>query len=338
MQFDKRLNVTDNNYLNITVRNDTNNIVLAKYDETRSKVLIDNPSDYYLSVNRFDLPVGAIPIFNFKHQNNDRALPGIYSVTMVNLTNSPPEHQEYFINNMNGTGVFIIQTFIDMANTAINTACGIVGILDIPVIFFEPTTQLISIEFSNSANWLGNHLTANWQLWFNFQAFNKFAQIYVEAPFGYNGPTGKSFKVVVKDNYNGNFNGTYYDMSQEFPWVSQWTDVSMIVFTTSKLPVNKENLAAKQSNGNPIEISVITDFIPFKTNSLSEERTTLTYNANPARLIDLIGNLPIRSFDIQAFYVDNDGIFYPIYLQPSYSMSIKLAFYKKSLYSNAWNN
>jgi hypothetical protein len=338
---DKRLVTCDHNYLNISVRNTkTNEDILAKYQETRSTVIIENPNEHYLAVVRFEIPLNLVPIFNLKYIANDPANPLIYSVTLKNGVN---ELQVFLLNNQsNGNvGIYTIQSFIDIVNIAINTGATALG-MDIPLVSFDPKSQLCTIYFTNNANWLGDANTAVWQLWFNKPLFDKFAQFYVQIPFGYNGPNGKFAKYYVQDNFNGNYitvgaNPGYY-MTQEFPFVSQWDEVASIVIVSTKIPVNKEDISLRGDNGNNILISAISDFIPIRYGSLSRERYTIEYTPESFILLDMNSNMPLRTFDFQVYYVDLDGILYPLYLAPYSRMSLKLGFFKKSLFSNAWTN
>lgn len=331
---DPRLLNYDNVYLNIINRNRTNLPILARYEETRSKAIITNPSEYFLGVVSFDLPIGTIPIFKVKYLNDTDL---IYSFT---VKNGVLEYQQYFQNTLDvGDDIFIIQDFLDIANNAIAAACAVVGLPDVPVIYFEPTTQLMTIQFSDNANWLGDFNTATWQLWANFPAFDKFAQLQAEAPYGYNGPNGKSFRYVVKNNFSGNYTpGVGYSMVQEFPYVSQWSDLGSIVFATNRLPVNKEDISFRADTGNSAQFSILYDYLPNRYGDVQTERINVTYKQDQPRLINLVSSDPLRSFDIQVFYVDLEGKIYPLYIQPENRFVIKLGFFKKSMFSNAWTN
>ena len=151
----------DHFYYNTIINNSTDNVVPAIYKDVRSDAILQNPEDYTLSIVRFSLSSGVLPIFNFKPLpgskttgNQDLNL-GKYSVTLsyngvdvqqyltfilnrlnpnapqtnkdnVNWNyNNPPNLSDWLTinsSNYNYYQVFDYQNFLDMINAALFTA------------------------------------------------------------------------------------------------------------------------------------------------------------------------------------------------------------------------
>jgi hypothetical protein len=348
---DTRLAIPDNQYLNIRIYNSSkNNRLNVEYQETRNSPVISDPSQYYMSVMRFSLPLGAIPLFRFKFYNNDPAQGSIYSITIVNGALESKQQLVFNLPNLSGRySIYQVQQIIDMVNIAIEDGCLAVGIAaPYPYAFFRPETQLITMHFPDDPNWVSTYapgnppfiITSPYQLWMNYECYNLFRSLQIlYLSTDYDPPNGKAYYVVVQDLLNGNYTpGSGYNMPEEFPTVAAWSDIVSIVFTTSLIPINKEAIAVRLASGDSISLSIITDIILERTSTLGIERTDLLYIADPLRLIDMKSSLPLRSFDFQVYYTDSEGVFYPAILEPSSICTLKMGFFKKSLYSNSWNN
>lgn len=125
---------------------------------------------------------------------------------------------------------------------------------------------------------------------------------------------------------------------QEGNAISTWNSLSSLVFLTSALPVQVENIpytsVPSLQNGSQIGsasfLPILTDFIPDLTQA-KDNRIQFTYYANPYRLVQLNWNIPIRRIDLQIFWQDKFQNLYPIYVSGNSLNSIKLVFIKKDL-------
>jgi hypothetical protein len=76
----------DRIYYNVTLRNENpvgnDSPVPARFEEERVQPLLDNPSDYYLTISRFTVPGALIPIFVFPIQNFREAVSNINSIPL----------------------------------------------------------------------------------------------------------------------------------------------------------------------------------------------------------------------------------------------------------------
>lgn len=140
----------DHFYYNIEINNQTDKPINASFKETRDSAILQNPSEYTVSVIRFAINSGLIPIFNFvpvpgsNGSGNLNLNKGVYSVTLEygddvyqenviyalnNYTlgdyENPPNIQNWkTINEENYEyyQIFDYENFIDMINSALATA------------------------------------------------------------------------------------------------------------------------------------------------------------------------------------------------------------------------
>lgn len=327
---DVRLQNPDNVYVDVQLSNDTDAIKIAQYSTTRSNPIVAKANDYYLAVARFEIPNNDIPLFIFKDDT--------YAVTMVNGGVSSKVFLQYVTPPGNiSKSIYAIQTFLDSLNDAITTACGNVGIAEIPRVYLNRDNQLQGIKFSNNPNWLGATTTPIWQMWMNWELFYFFQTMQVYFAGAFNPPSGLAYKIIVKDNYDGNYTvGTGYNMTQETPLLSLYVSILNIIIATTTLPVNAELIAIKQGDTSS-SFNTIADFVPGQVANYSDNFTPYIYNPAFYRLTDLLSNGPLNKLDFSIYYTDADGNVSPLYLLPSQKMTIKFIFVKKSLYNNEYN-
>lgn len=341
---DNRLSSPDNVYSNILLSNDeTNKAQIAQFNVTRSESYLPKANDYYMAVARFEIPNNNIPLFIFKEQTYGICMVnGAASSTVYCTLNPAP-------GNLN-RAIYNVQTFLDTVNIAIETACTAVGIADIPRVYLELPSQLQKIRFSSNANWLGSGTTPVWQLWMNWELFYFFQtmQVYFTGsyigqllapppPPGNNLYDAKGYKIVVKDNYNGNYvAGTSYTMSQETPLLALYISILNLIVATSSLPINGELISVRQGSTSAT-FNTIADFAPGQVANYSDNFTPYIYNPAFYRLIDLNSASPLNKLDFTIYYSDADNNISPLYLLPSQKLTVKLVFVKKALYNNEYS-
>ena len=119
----------------------------------------------------------------------------------------------------------------------------------------------------------------------------------------------------------------YWELRQQLQTLYNFYDLQSIIFTAPSLPIRSEWLTARGTNGASINQPIVTDFIP----QLNNDRSNFTYNANPYRLIDCLGNTEIKRFDFRVCYSNKAGEIKPLMLQPRQGMSVKFAFILRSV-------
>lgn len=166
----------DNIYYNIEISNSINKSgnadprgIQAVYSENLTQPIINNPSDYYLSIIRFAIPGSGIPIFTMDIQPNQPD-PNLtpYSFTLrYGLTNSRvyimfknwnnepvPDQPIPYRKNVPYYFVYEYNQMIQMMNTALKQAFDalviavaptVLPVTEPPFFLYDETTQLISI-------------------------------------------------------------------------------------------------------------------------------------------------------------------------------------------------
>lgn len=129
-------------------------------------------------------------------------------------------------------------------------------------------------------------------------------------------------------------------VEQEYSTISNWTPVSSVVFTSSTLPINVNSLSAPviYVNNQIIQNSNNSNFAPIITDISSNEmvyKPNLLYVPSAQyRLVDLLTNSPINNIDIQVYWKDRFGNLNPFLFGSGATCTIKIAFFKKSLFNN----
>lgn len=348
---------SDNVYVNVSIDNTIynralqDNYLTAKYDQTSTYPILQNPSEYYLSIVRFSIPTDNIPIFFFPldiYQTNvnvsnleigvETALGTSFSdlVTFVpqNKDLSPPQitilppSPPYFTPNDTINPyyeLFNIQPFLDMINDALaaaitNSALGVPA----PYYIFDPKTELISLVVTQA------FIATNASIFMNTLLAKYLFGFYLEFKFGY-------YYHNLSDIPFGSPVGGPYVFIEEFSSVDQWFDITKVVITSSSLgstpEFNPSVSLSSQINSTSNQIPIITDFaVSFP--SLREYSSTLVYNpTSQYRLIDLNTNTPISRVQFQFYWQNKHQQLIPILISPNQSIEIKLAFVKKSLYN-----
>jgi hypothetical protein len=123
-----------------------------------------------------------------------------------------------------------------------------------------------------------------------------------------------------------------YEMKQEFKTLFFWNTMKKIVFISNTIPIKQEYLPGSTNVGFNTTVSdnskfILTDFEPLQDNPI---RSYLQFFVTgPYRLMDLISTTPLKTFDVQIYWQDDDQNLYPLDIVPGNSFSIKFLFQKK---------
>jgi hypothetical protein len=385
----------DQIYFDVTVTNFQSTTTIPPvfyYNEQRTMPFIQNPEDYYLSIQRFTVETGSIPVFIPSIQpnqgNRDRT---IYSITLeytdplLGTATSgqvfidwvpedrgaaipPPPNQTQNGIQVLDTGYYnaysyqywciLISGFFQRAYDALVISATGLGIT-LPSDF---APQLVWDTTSNTATLyadvLGydqnpNNLNTQIKIFWNAPLFYLFSS-FPAFQFGFNQPLGKNFQLLPF--FLGSAGTTpildvntvvppaapvvlFYAIAlyQEVSTVANMTPVSSIVFTSNTLPIHPSQVSTPlvfnnsqqiALGGNNADIAnIITDLVTDSGNY----RPNLVYTPSAEyRLITLNGNRPLFNLDLQIFYRVKTGQLIPFRLASGQSVTIKIAFLKKS--------
>ena len=362
------------------------------YNESRTMPFVHNPEEYYLSIQRFTVETGTIPVFIPAIQPNqgNRDLT-IYSITLeytdpvLGTINSgqvfiewtpedkgaalpPPPNQTQNGIQVLETGYYnaysyqywctLISGYFQQAYDDLDTAAIAAGITlpsgFAPQLNWDTTSNTATLfadvlGYDQNPNNLNPQIKIYWNapLYYLFSSFPAFQ-------LGYNQPLGKNFQLLP---FFLGATGTtpvldvntvvppaaatvlFYAISlyQEVSTVANMTPVSSIVFTSNTLPIHPSQVSTPlvfnnnqqiALGGNNADIAnIITDLVTDSGNY----RPNLVYTPSAEfRLITLNGNRPLFNLDLQIFYRVKTGQLVPFRLASGQSVTIKIAFLKKS--------
>lgn len=136
----------------------------------------------------------------------------------------------------------------------------------------------------------------------------------------------------------------YYKFPQQYPTLEYWSSLRKIIITSNTIPVKNEYVPATNNLQNAINVDqsgvnvsypILTDFVPNISAAAGESRSIAYYvPTSQYRLVDLISTNPLQKIDIRIFWEDRDGNLYPLEISIFQQASLKLGFFKKSLYNS----
>lgn len=331
-----------NCYFNCVINPAFNNAA-AIYDETLTIPLLDNPSEYFCSVVRFQIPLNAIPFFHFpldRNQNNANVSDLILGIRTVGLVKYPqrviyvPNNNlpvptttrviaPFWTNNQaisDYYSVFSINQMITLFNNTLVTAITAAGLVGPTAIYsYNASTQLITLTV-NAA-----FLAAGCTIFMNDACENFLASFQLFE--NYDVTVGDDFYHVI----------TSAVTVEDYNAMSLWFDLRRIIVTSNSLPVRFESVPAQNEpggigNGLVSYQPILTDFI-IGLDDVNTASCIAIYNPSAQyRLIDMTSHTPINKVHIALSYSDKYNNQFPIKLDRSQSASVKLGFFKRSLY------
>jgi hypothetical protein len=150
-------------------------------------------------------------------------------------------------------------------------------------------------------------------------------------------------KVYTKNNQIYNYNyGTltppspqpvYYQITQEYSIFQYWCSLRRIVITCGNIPINQEYVSILRDPGSNASFPILTDFIPPLDQNFDSRSIAYYVPPGQYRLIDMNSNDSLQHIDMRILWVDTNDNVYPLELPIFQKASVKLAFFKKCLYT-----
>jgi len=277
----------------------------------------------------------------YSPQNLEAVVPSAPSFTTSKLQNNQTGYYD----------IYNYQYFIYLVNQTFNTAFTNLNAQVVGAGLVLPTIHAPVMDWNVSdstavitADQAGyNDTTANYiKIYFNpsfYQLFSSFP-IIIE---GFGLGLGKNVRLVTASLGGSNVvnyppvNPTYVGLQvyQEFSTVALWTPITSIVFTSNTLPVVTTQLSAPLiffdgstfvGGGNSNVAQVITDFVADE----AKYKPQLVYEPSAQyRLVNLTGNRPLYTFDLNVFYKNRVGELIPFRLSSGSSATIKILFSRR---------
>ena len=316
----------DPNYIYFNINSFFEGQTTFDFAENRVKEIMSNPSEYELSVERFQVPAIAIPIrFN---KPNEFRISLQYNATRIdeyvvfpNSTLQPPLYSPYI-------GVW---HYNELAQGISNTLKSLHDQMKIAEPTFAPTkpiymdyeanTQLFPLYVQTS------YLNTNIKLIFDANLYTLFSSFQ-----SYDQPSlislgNDEFVILLKDNGNNSttVGGYNFKIQQQFSTIALMSVLRNIVFESNSIPIVPELLGQSSKN---VTRLVITDFLTPRQ-GISDRSSIQYYVQGPRRWIPLSSSQELRKMDIKISWEDQDGNLYPIVSDFRNPMSVKLVFRKK---------
>lgn len=348
-------------YLDLQVKNNFNTgniksqVVLT---DNRNTPIVQNASNYKMSVVRFTCDTNFLPVFlvTIKPEQSDPNLT-IYSVTLENngfFVTKPiiwsPEMSAPVppspSSNPNGnqqalTSYYYLlnyQHFIKLINKAYKEAMDELKILDVSLIgipepyLFWNTDNLTAEMRGVSTNFNVENLS-HVNIYMNVSLYALFSSFSAKETFLSN---ERDYKLKLESNNTSNIVGSNVILKQNYSTIANWSPVSSIVFASTILPIRPSNISSPITyrNGlilpaggsNNSTINIISDI---STNEQSFKPNIIYNPSAEYRFIDLLSSGPISNVNILVFWKSKTGLFVPLVLNSGSSASMKILFQKK---------
>jgi hypothetical protein len=348
---------------------------IAKYTVDKTLPILDKASDYYVSVIRFAIPLASIPIFIMPiipNQSNPNLTPLIIGIN-YNGVQTPVQVQ--FYSDENSTPpiqnqptqvitfyyyIYTYQSLINMLNIALSTAFISSGMaaafpgVSAPFFIYNPVTQLISLIVNSIFTEITSPATSLPVIFINESSLTylgSFQYYHV----GYNQPNGYDYIFVLSNLYPYNPSNPpptqqvipnasmlypaagpgYYIYTENYSTIEYWFSLRKIVLTSNTIPIPNEFVPGQFNNNVAAGMPILTDFVP-ALQYAGESRAIAFYNPSAQyRLIDLINDNPLYKIDISLLWQDVQGNLYPIEIPLYQQASVKLGFFRKTLYKQS---
>jgi hypothetical protein len=312
----------DKVYYNIDIKNETNERIIPNFSVNRVSAILDNPSNYEMSIVRLSVPLTSIPLFLFKDDD--------FKVSLKVGNNEYTEPLIWIPNNAvysDDKNVYSIQHLLDMINNAWGgvfltlKANNVVTSTAPPFMRHSSDTNLITLHVPQS------YLADNIEIYTNsnmHRRLHSFYDFYNE--FVSDGDL--NYRYIVQnlfDNY-ATYNGVdYYTFTQQFPSIASLTDIKSIQIISSSIPVNRELLGGQLNTLNDF----LTDFEPIESNTFSSNGYYQYFPEGPRHYIDLLSNEPMKRIDLQIKWTTKNRQTETLFLVPDESISMKVLFRRK---------
>ena len=348
-------------YYNAGFTNTTGRAQLATLVDARTDAILANPSDWLMSVVRFDVDIRTIPI-NIPTLLNPNPVfppltfPGSYTTTSsitlkrLNVYYTQPVVYLETDRSAGGPTIYNYQNWLDFVNTALAAAFTASGAAGSPPLFiFDPITQLIDLYVD--VNFIPGAPNLM-EIYMNVPLYLYFTNFEAQHDTDPSNNTLYDLKLIIT-NSNTNLMpaigarqdlpiavqaapATLYLCRQTSSGVGGWTSLRSLILTSTLLPCRSEAIPenTKQSaNYNSQNIfPILTDFLVPVDRSPTDNRIVGEYLPTAQyRYIDLVSNTPLNTIDLAFYWTDFLGNKYPLYLNNGTGMNIKILFQKKNI-------
>ena len=322
----------DHIYYNVNIKNTPKNKGLAVFDDNRVEPIITNPNLYDIAVVRFSVPSQNIPIFIWRGDEDPLFISLeykdiTYSTQLEWFDNSPSDRLEWY-----GKAVWNYNDFVNSINIAFKNCYDNLKITEptapftfSPKMTFNPHTELCSIYVEPSYS-SEITTTSGIKIYFNEGLSNFFPafQNYGNDDFSVSSIIKKDQILFIPNITNlPTINGISYIVAEEeYSTLFLWNDFKTLLFETD-CPVITESQGAQK---NDIR-RVLTDFEPLE--QINDRSSIQYFPQGLPRFYDLVSSYPLSRISIRVFWETKGGKIFPIRLNKSDILTVKLYFKRK---------
>lgn len=347
----------DNIYYNVEVINKTDVPKIFKYIDNKGESIINDTSNYEMSILRFALDLDETPLIIFPNNQSDNfTLSGDYTISTVDNTyysitlddGAGNINQQFIIYESYGKQspyIYDFPHFVNLLNKAVRLSAVALGIeTDTPYFTYNKSAGCIDFTASNDYN---SSVIGHYRIYVNKNLYDVFASAYCGNIV--NVSSGRYYEIIVEgrgDNsvslVNVSANGTLinagtfagFRMEPYYPNLAKLVAVESIVFTSSTIPtiseyVNNNNDMVSDTN---YSVSKIIKDFQLSTEGVGaiQARGQQHYRSVDNEFISLkSGTNNMRTVDIDCFWKDRYGKLNPLYLPPGTNASMKILFRRK---------
>jgi hypothetical protein len=347
----------------------------ASQEALNAQPILENPSDYYGCIIRMEVPgfnlsqfsvIIQTPvldinktIYSFTLSNNGFQSEQTFLIFTPEFFNIPSysipkvgtptqTFNEYYY-------IFNIRTFINMMNTALETATTDLNAksglsITPPFYSYDSITQLLSLYADKT--FFDSSIADPIQIWFNNPLWKYFtgveASAYLDNNGGYNVPFGKDNLLKIYNDHGLNLATipsnpaiTYLKMTIEYSGWGYWNNLKSILITTS-MNVTSEVFFLNNTSGsgqNVNYVNVLTDYTPDISvtgtgGGAGIGQQIFIYNAPSLyRLFSFNQRTPLYKISLTVNVKDTYNNIFPLLLDKATSASFKIMFIKKNIWS-----
>ena len=327
-----------------------------QFQELRNSPFLEDPDLYHLSIVRFHLDTGTLPIFCPQIQTGQTnpalttyRISLVFEGTTVSQFvqfNSPAPHSPVGLPSVvqDYASEFYhclsYQSFINDINATFTSLYALINTqetLNEPPFFGWDGTAMIATLSVEEA-----FLTNGGVIYFNSPLMKLFKSLPAMLN-SHTDPDGKNWALTITQLLDGSNTTTVQgtpmiQVSQEQSSIALWNPIKSIVFTTSLLPVepcmigvpNEQSQRLSSVGNNSNFINVLTDFV-VPVSPSNGYNPCIDYNpTSEYRLIDLRGTSPLNAVDVSVYWKTHNNQLVPFYLHSNCSAHIKIMFRLKS--------
>ena len=304
-----------------------------------ARPLINKAEDYYISIDRFKIPLTTIPLFIFNNTpnyyyvnltfNNNSFQSGQIPLTFIPwCDNLLPSNQAYYY-------VYHFDTFIKMINKAIAQAFVVLqGLTSLPggarPPYFDISLPNFLLHYYAQEAYYEEDATASTK--FQLYCNNHLVQFLTGMPVEYNALNYNSCRILcINKQINMNIPSTgYLQMTTNSgqDTLIKWNLCSGILFQSDSINITTEELP-HTNNTNNTDLNCKGILANFDIIYTTPKPLELQYFADEYKKIDLNGVQAIDVIDLKLFWYSKDNVAYPLYLGHGETYTVRFVFIKK---------